>query len=80
MARPKILIAVCALLPSPNLLPQTRPNVVLQVIGVTGAGKTTFVSRATGDNSLEINDGVDSGMRPHPCCSTSGGRSQRDGK
>ncbi|KAH7310818.1 hypothetical protein B0I35DRAFT_378645 [Stachybotrys elegans] len=32
----------------------------MQVIGVTGAGKTTFVNTVTGENSLETNDDVDS--------------------
>ena len=35
---------------------------VVQVIGVTGAGKTTFVNTVTGENSLETNDDVNSGM------------------
>ncbi|KAH6847685.1 hypothetical protein B0I37DRAFT_149857 [Chaetomium sp. MPI-CAGE-AT-0009] len=35
-------------------------NVLIAVIGVTGAGKTTFVSRVTGDTTLASNDGVDS--------------------
>ncbi|KAK4200749.1 P-loop containing nucleoside triphosphate hydrolase protein [Triangularia verruculosa] len=36
------------------------PPVRIAVIGPTGAGKTTFVSRVTGNTDLEIDDGVDS--------------------
>ncbi|KAH6634689.1 P-loop containing nucleoside triphosphate hydrolase protein [Chaetomium sp. MPI-SDFR-AT-0129] len=35
-------------------------KILIAVIGVTGAGKTTFVNTATGENSLAANDGVDS--------------------
>ncbi|KAK0665352.1 P-loop containing nucleoside triphosphate hydrolase protein [Cercophora samala] len=38
----------------------TQSDVLIAVIGVTGAGKTTFVSRVTGDTSLRIDDSVDS--------------------
>ncbi|KAK4141807.1 uncharacterized protein C8A04DRAFT_30652 [Dichotomopilus funicola] len=37
-----------------------RGKILIAVIGVTGAGKTTFVNTATGENSLEANDDVDS--------------------
>ncbi|KAK3984005.1 P-loop containing nucleoside triphosphate hydrolase protein [Cladorrhinum sp. PSN332] len=36
------------------------PPARIAVIGPTGAGKTTFVSRVTGNTDLIINDGVDS--------------------
>ncbi|KAK4166623.1 P-loop containing nucleoside triphosphate hydrolase protein [Cladorrhinum sp. PSN259] len=35
-------------------------EILIAVIGVTGAGKTTFVSKVTGNTSLRMNDGVDS--------------------
>ena len=38
----------------------TGSEVLIAVIGVTGAGKTTFISRATGRNDLEIGHGIDS--------------------
>lgn len=37
-----------------------RTETLIAVIGVTGAGKTTFVSRATGRTDLEIGHGIDS--------------------
>ncbi|KAK5996393.1 hypothetical protein PT974_01727 [Cladobotryum mycophilum] len=36
---------------------------LIAVIGVTGAGKTTFISKATGRNDLEIGHGLDSCTR-----------------
>jgi hypothetical protein len=35
-------------------------EVFIAVIGVTGAGKTTFISRATGRSDLEIGHSIDS--------------------
>ncbi len=35
-------------------------DILIAVIGVTGAGKTSFISRATGRTDLEIGHGVDS--------------------
>ncbi|KAG7285035.1 hypothetical protein NEMBOFW57_009653 [Staphylotrichum longicolle] len=37
-----------------------RTETLIAVIGVTGAGKTTFVSRATGRTDLAIGHGIDS--------------------
>ncbi|KAK1757084.1 P-loop containing nucleoside triphosphate hydrolase protein [Echria macrotheca] len=37
-----------------------RTEVLIAVIGVTGAGKTTFVSRATGRSDLQVGHGIDS--------------------
>jgi len=37
-----------------------RADTLIAVIGVTGAGKTTFVSRATGRKDLGIGHGIDS--------------------
>ncbi|KAK1833478.1 P-loop containing nucleoside triphosphate hydrolase protein [Podospora conica] len=39
---------------------QKKGEVFIAVIGVTGAGKTTFISRATGRTDLEIGHGIDS--------------------
>ncbi|RYP67360.1 hypothetical protein DL769_005790 [Monosporascus sp. CRB-8-3] len=38
----------------------SQSEILIAVIGVTGAGKTTFISKATGRNDLEIGYGVDS--------------------
>jgi hypothetical protein len=38
----------------------TRGEVLIAVIGVTGAGKTTFISKATGRSDLVVGHGIDS--------------------
>ena len=38
---------------------QTTP-ILIAVLGVTGAGKTTFISKATGRNDLKIGSGLKS--------------------
>ena len=37
-----------------------RAETLIAVIGVTGAGKTTFVQRATGRTDLGVGHGIDS--------------------
>ncbi|KAK0747197.1 hypothetical protein B0T18DRAFT_430014 [Schizothecium vesticola] len=37
-----------------------EPEILIAIIGVTGAGKTTFVSRVTGDTSFKIGHDIDS--------------------
>ena len=36
-------------------------RVDILVMGLTGAGKSTFISRATGDESIPVGEGLDSG-------------------
>ncbi|KAL5357063.1 P-loop containing nucleoside triphosphate hydrolase protein [Aspergillus floccosus] len=47
-----------------------KNEILIAVIGVTGAGKTTFISRATGNTDLEIGRGLESCTKdvlPVPC-------------
>lgn len=64
MARSKITAARNSLLLQPESemtrKPQTKSKKLIAVLGVTGAGKTTLISRATGRNDLEIGHSLES--------------------
>lgn len=38
----------------------SSPHIFIAVIGVTGAGKTSFISKATGREDLAIGHGIES--------------------
>lgn len=43
-----------------NIMVNNKPEVLIAIIGATGAGKTTFISKATGRDDLPIGHGIDS--------------------
>jgi ABC-type hemin transport system ATPase subunit len=38
-----------------------NPNIVIAVMGMTGAGKSSFISRVTGDESVKVGNKLHSG-------------------
>jgi len=42
-----------------------KPEILIALLGVTGAGKTTFASRVSGDTNLQIGHGIHSCKRIH---------------
>jgi hypothetical protein len=45
-----------------NIMDADNSDIIIGVIGMTGAGKTTFISKASGRNDLEIGHSLDSCM------------------
>jgi ABC-type uncharacterized transport system ATPase component len=39
------------------------PAVYIFVMGITGAGKSTFIQKATGDTDIKIGEGLGSGKK-----------------